>query len=123
MKKQTPAATRSNNLSAFLKGFRDQSISREHYYYNGRPLLSHKAKYLLKLLKGQLPKDVMKHLEYELASETRRDQNVLAQELFNILIDSAQFSEPEDEPLSLKLDELASVVCAHLNLNASLDWM
>ena len=74
------------------------------------------------LLEGQLPEDVMINVALELASETRRDQNVLAQQLFNILIDSAQCCEPEDERLRLKLDELAGVVCCEADLREPVDW-
>lgn len=74
------------------------------------------------LLEGQLPEDVMKNVALELASEARRDQNMLAQQLFNILIDSAQCCEPEDERLRLKLDELASTVCSEADLREPMDW-
>ncbi len=74
------------------------------------------------LMEGQLPEDVMKNVALELATEARRDQNMLAQQLFNILIDSAQCCEPEDERLRLKLDELADVVCCEADLREPVDW-
>ena len=63
----------------------------------------------------------MKNVALELATEARRDQNVLAQQLFNILIDSNQFSEPEDERLRRKLDDLASTVCCEADLREPMD--
>lgn len=75
------------------------------------------------LMEGQLPEDVMEYVKRELASEARRDQNVLAQQLFNILIDSAQCCEPEDLRLQLKLDELAGLVCVSADLSDDCDLM
>ena len=121
-RKQTSAATCSNpQLSAFLQGF-GKSHSREHYHTDVRLPLSRRARAFLMLLEGQLPEDVMKNVALELASEARRDQNMLAQQLFNILIDSAQCCEPEDERLRLKLDELASTVCSEADLREPMDW-
>lgn len=74
------------------------------------------------LLEGQLPEDVMINVALELAKEARRDQNMIAQQLFNVLIDSNQFCEPEDERLRLKLDELASTVCCEADLREPVDW-
>lgn len=122
-RKQTPAATCSTpQLSAFLKGFRESPVMREPYYSDVRHCLSRRAKAFLMLMEGQLPEDVMKNVALELATEARRDQNMLAQQLFNILIDSAQCCEPEDERLRLKLDELADVVCCEADLREPVDW-
>ena len=96
---------------------------REHCYTDVRPRLSRQAKALLRLIDGQLPDGVMKHLMWELASEARRDQNMLAQQLFNILINSAQFCEPNDQRLQLKLDELASLLCVSADLRDDSDLM
>lgn len=73
-------------------------------------------------MEGQMPEDVMEYVKRELASEARCDQNMLAQQLFNILIDSNQCCEPEDERLRLKLDELAGVVCCEADLREPVDW-
>lgn len=121
--KQTSAATCSTlQLSAFLKGF-GESLSREHYHTDVRHSLSRRAKAFLKLMEGQLPEDVMEYVKRELASEARRDQNMLAQQLFNILINSAQFREPKDQRLQLKLDELAGLVCVSADLSDDCDLM
>ncbi len=122
-RKNTSAATCSTpQLSAFSKGFRDQSLSREPYNNGVRRRLSRRAKAFLMLVEGQLPKKVMEHLTWELASEARSVQNMLAQQLFNILVEAAHVNNPDDARLSLKLDELASLVCAHLNQKTSVDW-
>ena len=117
-KKNNSAATRSTThpLNAFIEGFGNSSHTREHYNNSVRHLLSRRAKAFLRLMQGQMPRDVMEYVAWELAAETRRDQNLLAQQLFNILIDSNQCDEPEDERLRLKLDELASVVCCNVDL-------
>lgn len=120
-RKQTSAATCSTpQLSAFLKGF-GKSHSREHYNSVVRRSLSRRAKAFLKLMEGQLPEDVMKYVELKLATEARRDQNMIAQQLFNVLIDSNQFYEPEDERLRQKLDDLASMVCCNADLREPCD--
>ena len=117
------SATCNTKLEDLVRLGRDFTPWREHYYTSVRHNLSRRAKALLKLMDGQLPEDVMEHLMCELASETRRDQNMLAQQLFNILIDSAQYSEPKDQRLRLKLDELAGIVCVNADLRAYGDWM
>ena len=119
--KTTAATCSTPQLSAFLQGFGESHTTREHYTTDVRVSLSRRAKAFLKLMEGQLPDDVMKHLMWELASEARRDQNMLAQQLFNILIDSNQFREPEDERLWQKLDELASTVCCEADLREPVD--
>ena len=99
--------------------------AREHYFNNidnARIELSRRAKSLLQLLEGQLPGNVMYILTWELATESRRDQNMLAQQLFNCLINSAQFRLPEDERLMRKLDELAGMVCEHADLKEDEDY-
>ena len=117
MYKKTPAAHRSTQHATLKQGAANKSpLSREPYYTDVRHLLSRRAKAFLKLMEGQLPEDAMMLLTRELAAEPRRDQNVLAQQLFNILINSAQFYEPEDERLWLKLDDLASMVCCNADL-------
>lgn len=121
-RKNFAATCSTPQLSAFLKGFRESPVTREHYHTDVRRSLSRRAKAFLMLLEGQLPEDVMEYVKRELASEARRDQNVLAQQLFNILIDSAQCCEPEDERLRLKLDELAGVVCCEADLRDPVDW-
>lgn len=119
-KNNTAATCSTPQLSAFLKGF-GKSHSREHNNSDVRRSLSRRARAFLMLLEGQLPEDVMKNVALELATEARRDQNVLAQQLFNILIDSNQFSEPEDERLRRKLDDLASTVCCEADLREPMD--
>lgn len=120
-RKNFAATCSTPQLSAFLQGF-GKSHSREPYHNDVRHCLSRRAKAFLMLMEGQLPEDVMEYVKRELASEARRDQNVLAQQLFNILIDSAQCCEPKDERLRLKLDELAGVVCCEADLREPVDW-
>ena len=115
------SAPRGTQLEDAVRLGSDFTPSREHYHTDVRHRLSRRAKAFLKLMEGQLPDDVMKHLMWELASEARRDQNMLAQQLFNILIDSNQFREPEDERLWQKLDELASTVCCEADLREPVD--
>jgi len=121
--KTTAATCSTPQLSAFLQGFGESHTTREHYTTDVRVSLSRRAKAFLKLMEGQLPDDVMKHLMWELASEARRDQNMLAQQLFNILINSAQFCEPKDQRLQLKLDEMAGLVCVSADLSDDCDLM
>ena len=116
------SATRGTKLEDLVRLGSDFTHSREHYHTDVRHCLSRRAKAFLMLMEGQLPEDVMINVALELATETRRDQNVLAQQLFNILIDSAQCCEPEDERLRLKLDELADVVCCEADLREPVDW-
>ena len=91
------SATRGTKLEDLVRLGSDFTHSREHNNSVLRHCLSRRAKAFLKLMEGQLPEDVMEYVKRELASEARRDQNMLAQQLFNILIDSAQCCEPEDE--------------------------
>ncbi len=115
------SATRGTKLEDLVRLGSDFTHSREHNNSVLRHCLSRRAKAFLKLMEGQLPEDVMEYVKRELASEARRDQNMLAQQLFNILIDSAQCCEPEDERLWHKLDELASTVCCEADLREPVD--
>lgn len=76
-------------------------------YYNGRPLLSRRAKYLLKFLEKHVVKEVLEHAEMEFAVEPRRVQNKMAEKLFAILIDASLDCTLDDKRQSLKLDDLA----------------
>ncbi|MBE6255777.1 MAG: hypothetical protein E7105_09785 [Prevotella sp.] len=116
------SAPRGTKLEDAVRLGSDFTLSREHYHTDVRHSLSRRAKAFLKLMEGQLPEDVMEYVKRELASEARRDQNMIAQQLFNILIDSNQCCEPEDERLRLKLDELAGVVCCEADLREPVDW-
>lgn len=84
-------------------------------YYNGRPCLSRRAKYLLKLLKKHLPDEVLEHAEIEFAVEPRRIQNVMAEKLFAILIDASWDCSVGDLRQSLKLDDLAHRIVASVD--------
>ena len=117
------SATRGTKLEDLVRLGSDFTHSREHNNSVLRHCLSRRAKAFLKLMEGQLPEDVMEYVKRELASEARRDQNMLAQQLFNILINSAQFREPKDQRLQLKLDELAGLVCVSADLSDDCDLM
>lgn len=121
MYKNNSAATRSTSpdLTAFMKGFGDSHVTREHcvIYHDVRRLLSRRAKAFLKLLEGQLPDDVMKYVATEIAAETRSNQNMMAQQLFNFLIVSAQFCKFKDARLRIKFDELAEMICMNIDSN------
>ena len=49
---------------------------------NGRPALTRRAKYLVKLLKTLVPDDVLAYVECEFCAETRHHQNTMADAIF-----------------------------------------
>lgn len=83
--------------------------------YNGRPLLSRRAKYLLKFLEKYLADEVLKHAEIEFAVEPRRIQNEMAEKLFAILIDASWDCSLDDARQTLKLDDLAHRIIASVD--------
>lgn len=82
---------------------------------NGRPVLSRRAKCLVKLLKGLVPDDVLAYVECELCAETRYHQNQLVDEIFAILIDSCKIRINDDSRLAMKENELARMLISYIN--------
>ena len=82
---------------------------------NGRPALTRRAKYLVKLLKSLVPDDVLSYLECELCAETRHHQNMMAERIFAILVDSLKPSSIDDSRLELKVNELAYMLIGYID--------
>lgn len=82
---------------------------------NGCPALSRRAKYLIKFLKGLVPNDALTYLECEFCAETRHYQNMMAERIFAILVDSLKPSSIEDSRLSMKVNELARILIGYIN--------
>ena len=81
---------------------------------NGRPALTRRAKYLVKLLKTLVPDDVLAYVECEFCAETRHHQNEMAEAIFAILIGSLKPSGIDDSRLSLKVNELAHMLISYI---------
>lgn len=82
---------------------------------NGCPALTRRAKYLLKLLKSLVPEDTLTYVECEFCAETRHNQNVMAESIFTILVDSLKQSRIDDARLSLKVNELAHMLISYID--------
>lgn len=82
---------------------------------NGRPVLSRRAKYLCKFLKVLVPDDALVYIECELCAETRHNQNVMAEAIFAILVDSLKPTGIDDSRLSLKVSELAHMLISYID--------
>ena len=82
---------------------------------NGRPALTRRAKYLVKLLKSFVPDDVLAYVECEFCSEARHNQNQMAEAIFAILVDSLKSISIDDSRLSLKVNELAHMLISHID--------
>ena len=82
---------------------------------NGRPALTRRAKYLVKLLKGLVPDDVLAYVECEFCAETRHHQNTMADAIFAILVGSLKPSGIDDSRLSLKVNELAHMLITYID--------
>ena len=82
---------------------------------NGRPMLTRRAKYLVKFLKNYVPDDVLVYVECEFCSETRHHQNMMAEAIFAILVDSLKPSSIDEPRLSLKVNELADMLISHID--------
>ena len=82
---------------------------------NGRPALTRKAKYLIKLLKSLVPEDTLDYIECEFCSEARYNQNLMAEAVFTILVDSLKPISIEDSRLSLKVNELAHMLISYID--------
>ncbi len=82
---------------------------------NGCPALTRRAKYLVKLLKGLVPDDVLVYVECEFCSETRHHQNKMAERIFAILVGSYKLSTLDDSRLELKVNELAYMLISYID--------
>ena len=82
---------------------------------NGRPALTRRAKYLVQLLKGLVPDDVLVYVECEFCSETRHHQNKMAERIFAILVGSYKLSTLDDSRLELKVNELAYMLIGYID--------
>jgi len=82
---------------------------------NGCPALTRRAKYLVKLLKGLVPDDVLAYVECEFCSETRHHQNKMAERIFAILVGSYKLSTLDDSRLELKVNELAYMLIGYID--------
>lgn len=82
---------------------------------NGRPALTRRAKYLLKLLQSLVPEDTLAYVECEFCSETRHNQNKMAEAIFAILVDSLKPIGIDDSRLTLKVNELAHMLISYID--------
>lgn len=82
---------------------------------NGRPVLTRRAKYLVKFLKGFVPDYVLAYVECEFCSEVRHNQNLMAEAIFAILVDSLKPINIDDSRLSLKVNELAQMLISYID--------
>ena len=82
---------------------------------NGRPALTRKAKYLLKLLQSLVPEDTIVYVECEFCAETRHNQNKMAEAIFAILVDSLKPISIDDSRLTLKVNELAHMLISYID--------
>ena len=82
---------------------------------NGHPALTRKAKYLIKLLKSLVPEDTLVYIECEFCAEARYNQNLRAEAVFTILVDSLKPISIEDSRLSLKVNELAHMLISYID--------
>lgn len=82
---------------------------------NGRPALTRRAKYLIKLLESIVPDDVLAYVECEFCSEARHNQNKMAEAIFAILVDSLKPIGIDESRLSLKVNELAHMLISYID--------
>lgn len=82
---------------------------------NGRLTLTRRAKYLVKFLKGLVPDDTLVYVECEFCSEARHNQNLMAEAIFAILVDSLKPISIDDSRLSLKVNELAQMLISYID--------
>lgn len=82
---------------------------------NGRPALTRRAKYLIKLMKSLVPDDVLAYVECEFCAETRHNQNQMSETIFAILVGSLKPNSIEDSRLSMKVNELAHMLISYID--------
>ena len=93
----------------------NEQIVRANITFFVRPNLSRRSRALINLLKPLLPEHDIEHLAHELASETRRDQNMMVDEIFATLVDSSKVNGPNDPRLIVKVIDLRDRLIADIN--------
>lgn len=81
----------------------------------GRPALTRRAKYLIKLMKSLVPDEILFYVECELCAETRHNQNMMAEAIFAILVGSLKPNSIDDSRLSMKVNELAHMLISYID--------
>ena len=89
--------------------------SRANITFYVRPNLSRRSRALIKLLEPLVPEHDIEHLAHELATETRRDQNLMVDEIFATLVDSSKVNGPKDPRLIVKVIDLRDRLIADIN--------
>jgi len=84
-------------------------------YYCVCPNLSRRSKALINLLKPLIPEQDILHLEHELASETRRDQNKMVEYIFATLVESSKVGGPDEPRLIAKVVDLRDRLIADID--------
>ena len=93
----------------------NEQTARTNIIYCVRPNLSRRSRALVMLLQNFVPEDVIEHLEHELATETRSDQNKLVEHIFARLVESYSESELNNTRLTMKLIDLANRIMSHID--------
>ncbi|MBO4613322.1 MAG: hypothetical protein J5671_09190 [Bacteroidaceae bacterium] len=95
----------------------DEPHVRNHYYiYNGyQNSLTRRAKYLIEFLIGHIPERNVLYVKREFETESRGNQNMMANYIFGKLIDSIYCHSLEDERLQVKSDGLARMIIGEAN--------
>ncbi len=81
----------------------------------GRPALTRRAKYLIKLMKSLVPDEPLFYVERELCAEIRHNQNMMAEAIFAILVGSLKPNSIDDSRLSMKVNELAHMLISYID--------
>jgi len=93
----------------------NEQYTRASVICNGRPVLSRRAKYLVKFLKNLVPSHVLAYLECELCTETRHNQNEMTENIFAMLVGSYKLCTLEDPRMVLKVNELAQMLIGYID--------
>lgn len=93
----------------------NEQIVRANITFYVRPNLSRRSRALIKLLEPLVPEHDIEHLAHELATETRRDQNLMVDEIFATLVDSSKVNGPKDPRLIVKVIDLRDRLIADIN--------
>lgn len=95
--------------------FKNELNSRAYINYNGRPSLSRRAKYFIKLLEGYVPEETLSYVYYEFGVESRRDQNDMADTIFAVLVDSPRINFTNESRLMIKVNQLAQMILSFVD--------
>lgn len=82
---------------------------------NGRPVLTRRAKYLIKFLKNLVPDDVLTCIECEFCAESRHNQNQMCESIFAMLVGSYKLCTLDDSRLVLKVNDLARMLISYID--------